>query len=224
MSGQLSFPGIKPETVVSSATGRRPLDLYPTDEAVTLALLARVSPHGRILEPCAGPGAMARVLARHPGVDAVVTSDVDPQHNTDLVADATQPTAVCWQQRPDWVVTNPPFNVALPILRNAMRSARVGVAFLVRLSFMEPAGQLSGDRGQFLAAHADRQVLSLVLGNPRPSFTGDGRTDSVTAVWLVWRRDWSWAAMGVPCPFVYAWDWRSSSRTAASSSSSCCAM
>lgn len=207
MSSQLPFPGFNLQTAVPGGRGRRHLDLYPTQAGVTRALLERVDVAGRVLEPCAGPGAMARVLRRHPGVTSVVTSDVDARHGTQLVGDATFSTAACWKRPVDWVVTNPPFSSALAVLRNAMAVAGVGVAFLVRLTFLEPAGQQSGHRGHFLRENADRQVAAIVLGNPRPSFTGDGQTDSVTAVWLVWRMDWSWRQLGVPSPFVYADDW-----------------
>ena len=44
-------------------------------------------------------------------------------------------------------------------------------------------------------AHADHMTRQMIL-NPRPSFTGDGSTDSVTAAWFVWRKGWSWDRVG----------------------------
>lgn len=81
----------------------------------------------------------------------------------------------------DWVVTNPPFAAAMPILQYAVAHARVGVALYLRLSFLEPTRAC----GPWLEAHPPTRVLVL----PRHSFSGDGKTDSVTGAWMVWRRD-----------------------------------
>ena len=52
------------------------------------------------------------------------------------------------------------------------------MAFLLRLSFLEP----TLTRREFLRANPPKRVIVL----PRISFTGDGRTDSVTCAWLIW--------------------------------------
>jgi hypothetical protein len=185
-------------------SGRRPLDLYPTEDAITRLLAANLpNLGGNILEPCAGPGGMAAVLRDLPAVTAVFTNDIDPQWGTDWVGDACNPAAACWQRPYDWVVTNPPFSVAMPILQLAYDRAAVGVAFLLRLSFLEP----TRGRARWLEAHADSMTHLIVLGQPRPSFTGDGGTDAVTAAWMVWQVGWSWKALGVEPPFQFAYKW-----------------
>ncbi|CAN0255934.1 unnamed protein product, partial [Ascophyllum nodosum] len=41
-------------------------------------------------------------------------------------------------RRPEWFVTSPPYRNALTFVKNACRIATVGVAFKLRLSFLEP--------------------------------------------------------------------------------------
>ena len=191
---------------------RRNLDLYTTDTRITDLLLDRVGVGGTVLEPCAGPGRMAGALAAHGPVARVLTNDIDPQYGTCMVGDAVDGGADCWQvPGVDWVVTNPPFKQGHLILPHAYRVARVGVAFLLRLTYAEPAN----GRGQWLADQADQQVLQITL-NPRPQFrageinrrTGkEYGTDFATVAWFVWLKGWSWRRRGIRCPFQYASSW-----------------
>lgn len=169
---------------------RRTLDNYPTPARLTEALLRYVPIAGYVLEPCAGTGQMVAVIRQSHRSDGVVANDIDPAHGYGWQCDATDPTAAIWRKdwalRPDWVVTNPPFNQAMPILANAFGAARIGVAFLLRLSFLEP----TNSRAAWLQAHQAELSHLLVFGSPRPSFTDDGRTDSATVAWTVWQRGW----------------------------------
>jgi hypothetical protein len=79
-----------------------------------------------------------------------------------------------------WTVTNPPFNKAIEILQYAFKYSTHGVAFFMRLSFLEP----TKDRTPFLLAHPPTQIIVM----PRVSFTGDGKTDSVTCAWFIWEK------------------------------------
>ena len=183
---------------------RRANDLYCTQDAQVRALLQRVEIAGIIYEPCVGHGDIA---ARFP---ARVTNDIDRGLPADTHLDATHADA--WRIQCDWVVTNPPFSTAPQILPLAMATASVGVAFLLRLSFLEPVK----NRGDWLAAHADQMPHLIPFGQPRPSYRigerrPDGRKyngDTVTTAWFVWRRDWSWTALGISCPFQFAMHWR----------------
>ncbi len=62
--------------------------------------------------------------------------------------------------------------------RRLNNKARVGVAFLLRLSYLEPCW----DRADWLVQHPVSKLIVL----PRISFTGDHKTDSVTCGWFVW--------------------------------------
>lgn len=184
----------------------RTRDFYPTPDFATEELLKRVPMDGTIFECCAGDGRMADVLRRHLEllsttgrarhfVRKVITNDIDRRRKTDYHRDMTKPHN--WRTLPpfDWVVTNPPNNVARFILPLAHEHAKVGVAFLVRLSYLEP----TKNRYEWLIAHKPHGVII----TPRISFTikktvhppsekyPNGRTvisktDCMTTVWCVW--------------------------------------
>ena len=208
MSFQYSLFG---QGIKTDENGRRDNDFYPTAQGVTLSLLRRVPTIcGLVAEPCAGRGDMARVLAAEgkymspngPGL-RVVTNDIDPFWPCDYTSDARDPRVGIWQHTYDWVVTNPPYGMALPILKTAWQRATKGVAFLLRLSFVEPTQAGPDARARWLSEH--RQCHSHLLPlNPRPSFTEDGSTDSVTVAWFVWQKNWH----GWGTTIDYITDWK----------------
>jgi hypothetical protein len=161
---------------------RRALDFYPTPAWATAILLDRVPQlRGRVLECCSGAGDISTTLAERTAV-TVIQNDIDERRPSDFHRDATDPLA--WQQINeaagpfDWIVSNPPFSLASKILPHAQRYAVHGLAMLLRLSYLEPCL----DRVDWLLA---QQARGRVLVLPRISFTGDGKTDSVTAAWLI---------------------------------------
>ena len=159
---------------------RRPLDQYMSESFAARALLEYCPVSGVVLEPCVGTGALVGPLSD--AGCAVFTNDIDVRFGTmaGALGDATDPDFWKAAGEFDWIVTNPPYNEASAILKLAYEHARVGVAFLLRLSFTEPCG----DRAQWLADHPMRQHLTL----PRYSFTGNGKTDTLTCAWLVWAK------------------------------------
>jgi hypothetical protein len=156
---------------------RRAFDFYPTPAWATRVLLEHVNVFGWVSEPCVGAGDISDVLrACHGRIRKVWTNDIDTTRAADEHADArTAQSLYGWS---DWVVSNPPFSDAMEITRLAVEHARVGVAMLLRLSFLEP----TEDRGQWLEDHPPTHLIVC----PRISFTGDGKTDSVTTAWFVW--------------------------------------
>lgn len=186
----------------SSATTRkseRNLDFYPTPDAATRILLAKVNVDGIVLEPCAGDGRMADVIrlnfkqryaaAGDFGVNrGVITNDIDATRSHDFQLDATKrETWEVWKPV-DFVVTNPPYNNADEILKLAHEYVRVGVAMLLRLSILEPCD----DRGPWLEKFPPHHQIVL----PRISFKKTVRevegkqrishTDNLTCAWYVW--------------------------------------
>ena len=186
-------------------SARRQHDKYFTPQSAILELPILVPFNAaegiHVLECCSGrndiadalvatmqsPASIADALSGVGGATGVVwTNDLFPPPDLlgavpDFTLDASLRSS--WEQFPvvDWVVSNPPFSIAHEIVPLALEHARVGVAMLLRLSFLEPVK----NRVAFLQAHPPTSITVL----PRISFTGDGKTDSVTCAWLVWQKD-----------------------------------
>lgn len=181
--------------VSTADTGERSeLDLYETARWQVLSLLHfEPSIAGSVvLEPTSGRGAIARVLREFDCT--VVTNDLDPRHSADSHRDATAPDF--WRHAPpaEYVIGNPPFNVAFAIVTGAVGHATRGVAMLLRKTWTEP----TAERGAWLASHPPSRQICL----PRHNFRGSrpskragkapvsAGTDSVPADWLVWHKGW----------------------------------
>ena len=178
-------------------------DLYETDRKLTAVLTSHIGLSGRVLECCAGRGAMAAALP-NPHVSRLITNDIDAALNPELNYNAAS-KALYDLTKPDWTVTNPPFSEAEDILPAAYAGSRVGVAFLLRLSYLEPIasrGNRTG-RADWLRQHQN-EMSHLIVVNPRPRFRLDTRnTDSVTVAWMVWQHGWGG---GTAVRFVQGWD------------------
>lgn len=179
-------------------------DFYPTPTPITEGLLKSVSITGGVFEPCAGHNAITDVLNQHSDINAVGSDllwDIPEKHTTN---DATDPTF--WHEwgKFDWVATNPPFSVAEKILPLGYEHADVGIAFLLRLSWLEPCN----GRAQWMEDHKDH-LQKIIIVSPRVRFRTDiNGSDSVTCAWFVWRKAWSWKRLGIDCPFEFLRNWR----------------
>lgn len=160
---------------------RRKLDFYETNRSAVDALLARVQLGYHVLCPTAGNGAVAKVIAASSvlptrALRSVITNDVDPQWGCDTTGDAC---ALETEASID-VVDNVPFNEAFRIVKHFVERGH-RCAFLLRMSWMEP----TNERAAWLAEHPPSGLIVL----PRYSYTGDGKTDSVTNAWHLWGFD-----------------------------------
>ena len=171
--------------------GRKDHDFYETPAFQTRALMARVPIRGYVLEPCAGRGAISRVFVKERpyGSGPVIVNEPYQEHHWTLDdttwssvygEDATQPGPwMCSWPMVDWVVTNPPFNLAHLIIPLAFQHAQVGIAFLLRITWYEAAE----NRQEFLEAHPPDAIISL----PRYKYRKDKEHgDSATTAWFVW--------------------------------------
>ena len=150
---------------------RRPLDFYETPAHYVEQLLARVSIKGRIFEPCVGDGAISRFVSG----PRSYTNDINPNCAANYHFDAARSWPL--EHHYDWIITNPPFNLAYFILQQCLNRA-TQVALLLRISFFEPTKQ----REQFLVDNPPSGLIYL----PRYSFTANGKSDMATVCWAVW--------------------------------------
>ena len=167
-------------------------DFYRTPEWQTRALLRRLpSLRGlRVFEPCAGDGAIVGCF--EPGTH-VITNDIVQRGDfvPDFLLDATHQGHWEYFDRfdrgIDLVITNPPFDRMLWIVRYSVAGARRGVAMLARLSWLEPViEKFSGeDRGAWMHVHPPHRLIVM----PRHDYRGNGATDSVTSAWMIWNTD-----------------------------------
>lgn len=161
------------------------MTFFETPRWQTRALL-RHQPEiaGAVLDPCAGTGSIASILAGHPGV-TVLTNDWDTDLESDWHLDARSADLYASAGPVDWVVSNPPYGVpmCLDIVARAVREARVGVAMLLRITFREPTRHRY-PRGPWLK----KNPVSRVLTFPRYSYAMDGSLESATTEWVVWLR------------------------------------
>lgn len=170
---------------------RRENDAYYTPTwAVDILITHRPNigrPDQVVVEPCVGDGAIAEPFRQRGTM--VITNDLVPTINAHVNGDAKaahvwrdieRVTRACGRTLAaiDWTVTNPPFIDAMEILKRAYDFSKRGVAMFLRLSFLEP----TDDRGPWLAVHPPDELIIV----PRISFTGDGKTDSVTCAWMIW--------------------------------------
>lgn len=148
-------------------------------------------------------GSIAKVLSQH-GM-TVYTNDIRPGLNTDYNFDAT--ILKNWQQTlPEitfnYVISNPPFNVADQILPLAYRFTKRYMFMLLRLSYLEPCE----NRQDWLDYYKDQQILLMPV-NPRPRFRHNNGGDNVTVAWFGWDKRHSWEKLGVKFPFEYCYNW-----------------
>lgn len=165
---------------------RRKLDQYFTPGHASVELI-KYAPdlEGRnILECCCGDGSIINTMYLYYDKLYVKRNDIDPSLHADYHLDVS--LSESWKEFPegcDWVISNPPFNQASLIIPNAFNYATVGIAMLLRGSYTEP----TFDRQHWLKEH--EQHLAHIIYLPRISFTGDGKTDSVSCNWYIWTKE-----------------------------------
>ena len=163
-------------------------DDFPTPPWATRALIEHVllprSPELRnqsCLEPACGAGHMDKVLREYFATTSA--SDIF-DYGYGKVADfRTAPHAV---GSFDWVITNPPFNLAEDFIGRARKIARCGVAILARTVFIESVGRFerlfSVDRPAAFAQFVER--VPMVKGRL------DKKASTATGyAWFVWLSD-----------------------------------
>jgi len=169
---------------------RKAADFYPSPPDVTQALMDHLRlPEGtRVWEPACGDGAMSEVMLAN-GLD-VESTDLRQsgygRGGVDFLA--TDPLDF----DPQWIITNPPFNIAERFVSHAM-TFTPNLALLLKSQFWHAAR-----REKLFAEHPPSEILALTW---RPAFLEAERGSSplMDVIWCVWRRGAN-ATMYQPLP------------------------
>lgn len=166
---------------------RRADDYYATPAWCVRAILPHlvrvglhIPPSGKgdvILDPCAGDGAILRVV-RDVWPEATIAGiELDQVRAESSGATCADALAVAWG-RPRLIVTNPPFGLAMEFVQRALEEVARGgtVAMLLRLPWLA-----SQRRAEWIRANTP----SVYVLPRRPSFTGKG-SDATDYGWMVW--------------------------------------
>lgn len=188
------------------------LDYFPTPPWATRALCEWLLDQGyhlissTCLEPACGEMHMVRPLAEY--FHSVSAGDVqaytpvadlgrngwrvDGPHLSDFLLTGRMEAPV------DWVITNPPFNLAVEFIETALGIARAGVAMLVRTAFLESEGRVTGLFARTppsdVIVFGERVVIlkgRLIRSGAVDPFADKPGTKASTATsyaWLVWRK------------------------------------
>jgi len=160
------------------------LDFFPTPPWATRALFPFLD--GAVAwEPAAGEGHMAEVLREH--FATVITSDVhDYGKGYEVGSFVGSGADVMGPMLADWIITNPPFNLALEFALRALREAVSGVALLTRTSWLEGgerhARLFASNPPTIVALFAERVPIVKGLWNPKAS-------TATSYAWVIWRRN-----------------------------------
>ncbi len=164
------------------------LDFFPTPPWATRALcehVARAFLSARdmiVWEPAAGKGHMAEVLREYFGV--VEASDVhDYGRGYKVGSFVGEGSDVLPARFADWIITNPPFNLAVEFAERALDIAERGVALLVRTAWLE-----GGER--YARLFSQRPPSTVALFSERvPMVKGrwDPKASTATSyAWVLW--------------------------------------
>ena len=163
------------------------LDYFPTPGWATRALceyVISIDEYDTILEPACGEGHMAKVLGER--TNYVVASDIFDYgygETADFLGDYSMDV------KPDWVITNPPYNLGLDFIEKALTMSNKGVAVILRSAFVEGKRRyenlFSVNPPSIVAPFVER--VTMVKGRV------DRKQGSATSyAWFVWEKEPMW--------------------------------
>jgi len=142
-----------------------------------------------ILDPCAGgdeanpmsyPTALRRYYGETGGLPRITTLDIRPDSRASICADY-----LTWEHGGgrDLIITNPPFNLAVPIIQKALTEITPDgfVVMLLRLNFL--GGK---ERSKWLKTHMPREIY---VHSRRMKFLNTAGTDSIEYAHFVWGKE-----------------------------------
>lgn len=161
---------------------------FPTPPWATRAMLTHILPdigQGQtVWEPAANRGYMARPLAER--FSTVIASDlIDYGAGYPVVDFLNGPSPSDFGQPVDWIITNPPFNLATEFALRALDVAREGVALLLRSAWAE-----GHDRHTRLFSQRPPAIIAQHVTRV-PIVRGRVDKKAVSAMpyaWFIWRK------------------------------------
>jgi hypothetical protein len=183
---------LKPAGGLAVMAGRREpadsLDFFPTPPWATRALFEYVIGHrlaaDRCWEPACGEGHMADVLREE--FRSVIASDVHDYGVGARVGSfvGAGPDVMTSPGPVDWIITNPPFTLAVEFAERALAEDVTGVALLVRTSWLE-----GGDRYRRLFERRPPiRIAQFAERVPMVKGRWDPQASTATSYcWVVWR-------------------------------------
>lgn len=179
-------------------------DFYPTPPWATRALIRHVAPlvgmtntHS-VWEPACGDGMMAEVLKEH--FETVWATDLHAygygESGVNFITYGAPGVKWglqnCQSTYVDWIITNPPYNLAHEFALRAFDDwnsgpMRVGCALLVRLSFLEGKARYE----ELFSKHPPMIIAPFVerIGFRPGTWDPEADRGVVAHAWYVWRRD-----------------------------------
>jgi hypothetical protein len=162
------------------------LDYFPTPPWATRALCEhledRVDEEMVCWEPACGAGHMAEVLAELPW--RVFSSDVFDYGHCDAIGSfvGSGPDVIV-DRGADWIITNPPFRLAIDFALRAINLEPAGVALLVRTAWLE-----GGDRFvRLFAPFPPTAILQFAERVPMVKGRWDPEASTATSYcWVIW--------------------------------------
>lgn len=147
----------------------------------------------KILDPCSGgfigkdkmsyPEALHKCgFGIHNGVNTIDTIDIREDSLANIKGDYLHMNC---KNKYDVIITNPPFNIALDIIKKALDDIKYGgyIIMLLRLNFLE-----GKNRKEFWD---DNMAERIYVHHSRMSFTDDGKTDSCAYATYVWKKGYT---------------------------------
>ena len=159
------------------------LDNFPTPPWATRALLEQVLGTEKLetqtcIEPACGAGHMSKVLKEY--FKKVISADVYDYGYGFVQNFLSAPKGI---EPIDWLITNPPFNLAEEFIRKGLAETSRGVAVLTRTVFLESIGRyerlFEKQPPNIVAQFSERVPMVKGRLNPKAS-TATGYC------WLVW--------------------------------------
>ncbi len=159
----------------------------PWATRIMLEFLKNFFPLARqsVWEPACGEGYMSRPMAEY--FKTVHATDMFDYSRDIFKQDAVQDFLLDWPGEEegvyDWIITNPPFELAERFIKLGLKRSRVGVAVLVRTSFIEGKTRyrdlFSKHWPSFYLQYVER--VPMHQGRMDPS-----GTTATTYCWLIW--------------------------------------